>query len=241
MWGIVPAAGQASRLQPLAFSKELLPVGRSFTGERERPRAVGEYLLDRMRMAGASRICIVIAPEKSDIVAYFGDETGGAKLCYVVQPRALGLCDAIFRALPFIPEDETVLVGLPDTVWFPEDGLGYLVPCEDLNFLCFPVTQPEHFDAVVSNDAGIVEMVQVKDKGARSPWIWGAFAATAKVLRSLHELWCERGASEHFFGTLVNAWIERGGRAKAVRAGTHYIDVGTVRGFQEAVRVLGDR
>ena len=27
MWGIVPAAGIGSRIQPLAFSKELLPVG----------------------------------------------------------------------------------------------------------------------------------------------------------------------------------------------------------------------
>jgi glucose-1-phosphate thymidylyltransferase len=27
MWGIIPAAGRGSRIQPLAFSKELLPVG----------------------------------------------------------------------------------------------------------------------------------------------------------------------------------------------------------------------
>ena len=27
MWGIIPAAGNGSRIQPLAFSKELLPVG----------------------------------------------------------------------------------------------------------------------------------------------------------------------------------------------------------------------
>ena len=27
MWGIIPAAGAGSRIQPLAFSKELLPVG----------------------------------------------------------------------------------------------------------------------------------------------------------------------------------------------------------------------
>ena len=26
-WGIVPAAGLGTRIQPLAFSKELLPVG----------------------------------------------------------------------------------------------------------------------------------------------------------------------------------------------------------------------
>jgi len=27
MWGVIPAAGRGSRIQPLAFSKELLPVG----------------------------------------------------------------------------------------------------------------------------------------------------------------------------------------------------------------------
>ena len=27
MWGIIPAAGTGTRIQPLAFSKELLPVG----------------------------------------------------------------------------------------------------------------------------------------------------------------------------------------------------------------------
>ena len=36
MWGIVPAAGQGSRMKPLAFSKELLPVGSRTEGDRER-------------------------------------------------------------------------------------------------------------------------------------------------------------------------------------------------------------
>src|SRR2546423_264947 len=45
MWGIIPAAGKGSRIQPLAFSKELLPVGsRLDPGGCERPRAVSEYL-----------------------------------------------------------------------------------------------------------------------------------------------------------------------------------------------------
>ena len=34
MWGIIPAAGQGSRMQPLAFSKELLPVGSRRDGDR---------------------------------------------------------------------------------------------------------------------------------------------------------------------------------------------------------------
>ena len=71
MWGIVPAAGIGSRIQPLAFSKELLPVGSRFDGESERPRAVSEYLVDRMLRGGASRLCFDIAPHKDDIVEYY--------------------------------------------------------------------------------------------------------------------------------------------------------------------------
>ena len=48
MWGIVPAAGAGSRIQPLAFSKELLPVGSHLGGDANRPRAVSEYLVERM-------------------------------------------------------------------------------------------------------------------------------------------------------------------------------------------------
>src|SRR5215218_9279277 len=105
MWGIIPAAGQGSRMQPLAFSKELLPVGSRRDGDVERPRAVSEYLVDRMTTAGASRICMVISPGKSDIVEYYGGSVGDAHVCYVVQPEPKGLCDAIFRSLPLIRPD----------------------------------------------------------------------------------------------------------------------------------------
>src|SRR5437764_12658155 len=105
MWGIIPAAGIGSRIQPLAFSKELLPVGSRLDGQTERPRAVSEYLIERMIRAGARKICFVISPGKSDILEYYGGGIGEAQACYVVQPRAAGLCDAIFRALPVISMD----------------------------------------------------------------------------------------------------------------------------------------
>src|SRR5881275_1500947 len=122
MWGIVPAAGVGSRIQPLAFSKELLPVGSRADDGVERPRAVSEYLIERMIAGGATKICFVVSPGKSDIVEYFGGEVANAHACYTVQPTPAGLCDAIFRALPLVGPDETVLVGLPDTIWFPIDG-----------------------------------------------------------------------------------------------------------------------
>ncbi len=237
MWGIIPAAGVGSRIQPLAFSKELLPVGSRLDGTVERPRAVSEYLVERMLRAGADKICFVISPGKSDILEYYGASIGAASLAYVVQPSAAGLCDAIFRALPLTHADEGVLIGLPDTVWFPEDALCAL-PDDVLSLLLFPVRRPEFFDAVVTDEEGRVEEVQVKQHNARSSWIWGAVKMPGSVLASLHALWKEREERDEFLGTLINAYIARGGEVRGVRAGTAYVDVGTLHGYREAIKLL---
>ncbi len=241
MWGIVPAAGAGTRIQPLAFSKELLPVGSRLDADGvERPRAVSEYLVERMVRAGADKVCFVISPGKSDIMGYYGGEVGGAAVCYVVQPKPSGLCDSIFRALPLIGPDEQVLVGLPDTIWFPEDGLCAL-PDGELSFLLFPVERPEFFDAVVTDGDDRVREIQVKQPGAESHWIWGAFKLPGSVLAGLHDLWQERGRRDEYIGTLVNAWLARGGEARGVRAGEAYVDVGTLNGYREAIHVLEER
>jgi tRNA (mo5U34)-methyltransferase len=240
MWGIIPAAGLGTRIQPLGFSKELLPVGSSVIDDVERPRAVSEFLVERMLKAGATRICFVVAPGKSDIVQYYGSSSGAADLCYVVQPKAGGLCDAIFRACSLIRPEETVMVGLPDTIWFPDDGLAAL-PDDVLSFLLFPVDRPEAFDAVVTDADGNVQEIQVKHPDAKSHWIWGAFKMPGHVLHALEALWRERGRRDEYMGTLVNAYIHRGGRAVGVRAGEAYVDVGTVHGYREALNLLGAR
>jgi dTDP-glucose pyrophosphorylase len=240
MWGIVPAAGAGSRIQPLAFSKELLPVGSRHEAGVERPRAVSEYLVERMVRAGAEKVCFVISPGKSDIMGYYGAGVGATFVCYVVQPKPAGLCDSIFRALPLIPLDESVVVGLPDTIWFPEDGLRAL-PDDQLAFLLFPVARPEYFDAVVTDPSGKVLEIQVKRPDAKSHWIWGAFRMPGAVLRDLHALWVERDRKDEYIGTLVNAWLARGGEARGVPAGDAYVDVGTLHGYREAIHLLETR
>jgi len=240
MWGIIPAAGAGSRIQPLAFSKELLPVGSRLDGPTERPRAVSEYLIERMILGGADKICFVISAGKSDILSYYGGSIGGVDVAYVVQPRPAGLCDAIFRALPLVHPDEHVVVGLPDTIWFPEDGLCAL-PDGVLSFLLFPVERPEFFDAVVAEDDGRVREIQVKQPRPASSWVWGAFKMPGWVLRDLHALWREAGRNDEYIGTLVNAYLARGGEARAVRAGRSYVDVGTLHGYREAIRLLGSQ
>jgi dTDP-glucose pyrophosphorylase len=229
VWGVIPAAGQGTRIQPLAFSKELLPVGVRREGGSERPQAVSEYLVERMARGGARKICFVISPHKTDILRYYGGRIGEVAFAYVVQPRAAGLCDALFRALPLVPPDEPVAVGLPDTIWFPEDGLARL-PDDRFTFLAFPVASPQHFDAVVADGEGRVPT---------SNWIWGAFKMPGRVFHDLHGLWLERRREDEYLGTLVNAWIARGGEAWCAPLGSGYVDVGTLHGYREALALLG--
>ena len=180
MWGIIPAAGAGSRIQPLAFSKELLPVGSSIEDGRERPRAVSE---------------------------------------------------------PLIHLDETVLIGLPDTIWKPEDGFAGL-PHDVLSLLLFPVDQPEIFDAVVTDDDNVVQEIQVKQKDARSNWIWGGMRMPGRVFHQLHALWQRADRRDEYLGTLLNAWIGQGGRAIGMRTGEAYVDVGTLDGYRKAIALL---
>lgn len=238
MWGIIPAAGKGSRIQPLAFSKELLPVGsRSGADGSERPRAVSEYLIERMLAAGVDKFCFVISPGKSDILEYYGGRIEGADVCYVVQSQPAGLCDALFCPRALIQPQDSIAIGLPDTVWFPRDGLARL-PADILSFLLFPVSHPELFDAVVDGDDGAVRRIQVKQSNPDTRWVWGAFRLPGWIYLQLHRIWQRRQPRDEYFGTLVNAFLEQGGRASALRAGEIYVDVGTVHGYREAVQAL---
>ncbi len=204
---------------------------------KERPRAVSEYLVERMIRGGADRLCFVVSPGKTDILEYYGSRVWGAEIAYVVQQRPGGLCDALFRALPLLHTEDSVLIGLPDTVWSPEDGYATL-PTDVLSFLLFPVERPEFFDAVLTDPDGTVREIQVKRQGAQSKWIWGGIRMPASVFQALYHLWCQPERKDEYLGTLVNAWILEGGRAVGVQAGQAYVDVGTLHGYRSALRWL---
>jgi glucose-1-phosphate thymidylyltransferase len=94
------------------------------------------------------------------------------------------------------------------------------------------------FDAVVLDEAESVREIRVKQPGRVTNWVWGAFKLPGHTLAALEELWLERGRVDEYVGTLVNAWLARGGRAIGVKAGKDYVDVGTLNGYREAIRLL---
>ncbi|HET7749278.1 MAG TPA: sugar phosphate nucleotidyltransferase [Terriglobales bacterium] len=237
MMGIIPAAGAGQRIQPLGCSKELLPVGSRSVDGVERPKAVAEYLVERMIAAGAGQICMVISPDKTDIIKYFAEREYAAQIFYVVQQQPLGLCDALFRAEPFARHHEQVLIGLPDTIWFPENAYRSALdahPEAAVNLVLFPVMEPAAFDAVVCDQLNYVQRVEVKKADAHSQWIWGAVTATGNAFHALKLLWEARHREDTYLGDLLNAYISAGNVVRATHAGEHYMDVGTLEGYRAA-------
>jgi glucose-1-phosphate thymidylyltransferase len=242
MIGIIPAAGAGHRIQPIGCSKELLPVGTRVLDGVERPKAIAEYLVERMIAAGAEQICVVISSFKSDIVRYFADRDFAAQIFYAVQHTPKGLCDALFRAEPFARQHDRVLIGLPDTIWFPENA--YRVALDEkanVTLLLFPVADPSQFDAVVCDDLGYVSEVLVKQAAVKSPWIWGAVTTTGLAFRELKLLWEARHRCDEYLGDLLNAYIAAGNAVRAAAAGELYLDVGTLHGYRAAQDYLRQR
>jgi glucose-1-phosphate thymidylyltransferase len=236
MIGIIPAAGAGQRIQPLGCSKELLPVGSRVVDGVERPKAVSEYLVERMIAAGATQICMVISAEKTDIVKYYAERDHASEIFYTVQREPMGLCDAIFRAAPFARRHDKVLIGLPDTIWFPENA--YVSALDfadcDVNLVMFPVRNPSQFDAVVSDEIGYVQEVQVKKTNPASHWIWGAVTTSGESFYQLKLLWEARNRQEEYLGDLLNAFIGNGHVVRGRRCGEVYMDVGTLEGYRAA-------
>lgn len=237
MMGIIPAAGAGQRIQPLGCSKELLPVGSRAVDGVQRPKAVAEYLVERMIAAGADQICMVISAEKTDIMRYFAEREYAAQIFYVVQQQPRGLCDALFRAEPFARLHQQVLIGLPDTIWFPENAYRSALdahPEAEVNLVLFPVLDATAFDAVVCDQLGYVQRVEVKKPDAHSHWIWGAVTANGHAFHALKLLWEARHREDLFLGDLLNAYISAGNTVRATHTGEHYMDVGTLEGYRTA-------
>ena len=170
--GLLPAAGRARRLAPLRYPKELLPISYEHddTGGM-RPRAVAEYAIEAIRLAEVTRVLVVVAPWKMDIVSYVGDgHQFGVDVGYLYQQDARGLPPALDLASPWCHGSHTVFA-LPDTIFAPRDALRtlralYLDERADLALAVFPTPEPHRLGPVVLDGRRVV---RVLDKPAAPP------------------------------------------------------------------------
>jgi len=117
--GLIPAAGKASRLGILPFSKELIPVGFDQKEASYFPKIVSSYLLDQMTEAGISSVHLVLRKGKWDIPNYFGGgKNYNNNICYHIADYEYCVPFTIDQAYPFI-KDKIVAFGFPDILIKP--------------------------------------------------------------------------------------------------------------------------
>jgi glucose-1-phosphate thymidylyltransferase len=217
--GVVPAAGRASRLQPLTGSKELLEIG---------GRPVLDCVFERMRAADADEIRVVTRPDKEDVIAHA--RSLGAR---VVEGEPPSSAQSILLAVHDLPADDVVLIGFPDTVWNSPTGFAPVVRLVrgpvDVGLGLFRGRDSEQLrrsDVVVLHGERVAA-VEVKPERPGSDLLWGCAAARAGALDGL--------AGREHPGELF-AELAGEGRVAGVVLEGEFLDVGTPADLAEARR-----
>lgn len=240
--GLVPAAGKATRIAPLPCSKELLPVGSWSVdeGQNVRPKAVCQYLLERMRLGGVGKAYFILRAGKWDIPTYFGDGSVlGMSLAYLVMRLPFGVPYTLDQAYPFV-QNHVVALGFPDIIFEPKDAFVHLLDQlsttdADIVLGLFPTDQPQKADVVEFDPGGQIRSIIIKQEqtGLRYAWIIAVW--TPVFTRFMHEYLSSDQVGKNvsadrelFVGDIVQAAIGSGLRVKGLSfpEGT-YLDIGT--------------
>lgn len=238
--GVIPAAGLASRLGPLGYPKELLPITYvAAEGGHLRPMPVIEASFRQLRTAGVERTLVITSDRKPELMQYLGNGGGlGLDLAFLQQARAEGLAAAATLSLPWTCGANSCLL-LPDTIVRPEHALKdacalFELQKADLVLGVFPTDKPKELGPVQFDAAKRVIEVQDKpfETDLNNSWamaVWGP--AFADLLADA----VKRNPGQALGGVFQQA-VEIGLNVQAVwfKDGAFY-DVGTPRGLAEAL------
>jgi glucose-1-phosphate thymidylyltransferase len=239
MIGVIPAGGLGTRLAPLGYPKELLPIVYAGDDGRAVPRPVLLSSLDQMHAANVEQCIVVIADWKLELVRVLGERQSDIALAYVVRQVPRGLADAIDATYAWTA-DRDVCLALPDTLIEPADALARIGSTlastgADLVLGVFPTDRPEQLGPVRIEADGRVREVQDKPAKADDDMrnTWGIAAWSPRFGALLHEL-----ASDDpgvILGVVYQRAVERGLDVRAVKFdGGSFIDVGTPEGLSAA-------
>lgn len=204
IWGLMPAAGKATRLRRDAEghlrkgpSKEILALPRATpqagADEGSPARIACQDLLDNFRLAGVTRALVLLRQGKWDIPKRLGDGSEfGVDLAYRVLATAeasRGVPFTLATAAPFLG-DRMVALGFPDLQAQPRDLLARLVRHReqnqsDLALALVPCERPQGSDLVDLSPRGKVRRFEIKPESTALRWTWAFAIWTPRFTRFL--------------------------------------------------------
>ena len=248
--GLVPAGGLATRISPLPCSKELYPIGFRpvENGEGSRPKVVSQFLLEKMKFAGISKVYIVLRPGKWDIPAYFGDGSIlNMHLAYLILGVPFGVPYTLDQAYPFV-RHAMVAFGFPDILFESDDGFAKLIEHQlkndaDITLGLFRASHPfSKEDRVDFSDDGKIQEIILRPSESPLRYSWAIALWNPNFTQFLHEYvkvarFTPERNSELSAGHAIQAAIRNGLRVAGLILNDEkpYLDIGTPEGLREAI------
>jgi glucose-1-phosphate thymidylyltransferase len=248
--GIIPAAGQGSRISPSPCSKEIYPVGIYSNAEEAftaRPKVAAHYLLEKMRRAGIVKAYVVLRSGKWDIPAYFrGGSIVDMDLAYLTMEASPGVPFTIDQAYPFVHRAR-IAFGFPDILFQAEDAFVKLMARQssksaDLTLGLFPANDPAKEDSVQFDDSGQVSDLTLRPSASHLRYTWGIAMWNPSFTGFLHDyVGNYRSAGipqeELTAGHAIKAALNAGLRIDStVVMEEPYLDIGTSEGLSQVTR-----
>jgi glucose-1-phosphate thymidylyltransferase len=256
--GLLPAGGQAKRIAPLPFSKELYPIGfrRLDEDDNLRTKVVSHYLLEKMRLANIRKVYIILRCGKWDIPAYFGDgKMLDMHLAYLMTNLPFGVPYTLDQAYPFL-QDVIVALGFPDIIFGPDNAFERTIAKQaeskaDVVLGLFPAHQPHKTDMVDLDADGRIRGIQIKPARTHLRYAWIIAVWTPVFTEFMHEYLTriqeedrqyktggnQLGSRELFLGDVIQTAIDNHIYVEGIpfQEGT-YLDIGTPENLLKAVR-----
>ena len=246
--GLIPAAGRATRLGELPYSKELLPVPDRGTGSVQPGTQIAiESTVRFLLECGVTQQGVVIAPAKQDIPNYLGDGSRlGASITYTVVANSPSVPHSLDAAYDGIAGHDVLLV-FPDILFEPRAEIAKYLSSRaqteaDVLLALVPSTRGDKVDMVSVDAEGMVSKIVPKPGPGKAGWTWVAAAWSSDFSDFLHRLLDDDGTvHEHpadcelFVGDVFNAAIASGlVIGAAMFADGWAIDIGTADDFAAA-------
>lgn len=242
---MIPAGGQATRLSPLAGSKELFPIGFQTASDGSlRPKVVSHYLLEKMRLAGIRRTYFILRPGKWDIPTYWEDGTlVDMNLGYAIVRLPYGVPYTLDAAYSFV-QNAVVALGFPDILFAPDDVYRRLLAhlsdsAADVVLGVVRVEQSQKSGMVDIDATGSVR--SIVEKPEQSDLVYGWFTAVwiPSFTEFLHQylIDIELPSAEILLSDVMQAAIASGLRIEVeIFENGSFLDIGTPEGLVQAVR-----